>query len=113
MHIVTLVLMLIRATKENDLDLHVATLYELCPLFFTLDHNNYARYIPVYLLTLMNLDETQPGAKQLLAQNGFSVSRSASQDQGMQLIAISSRQLTVMPKHRDLVFSRNYAAYFR
>ena len=62
MDIVKKVLMLMRATKENDLDLHVAALYELCPLSFAPYHNNYTRYIPVYLLILMNLDETQSKA---------------------------------------------------
>ena len=73
---IDLVLTLIKATKENDLDLHDAALYALCPMFFAFDHNNYARYIPAYLVSFLNLSETHLGASELLQSNGFSVSRS-------------------------------------
>ena len=48
----------------------------MCSLFFAYDHQNYARYTTIYLLFLLNLPHTHPGAAQLLKQNGFSVSRS-------------------------------------
>ena len=63
MTIIETILILIRATKENDLDLHIAALYALCPMFFAYDHCNYARYVPCYLMTLMNLPETHPGCR--------------------------------------------------
>ena len=47
MDIVQKILTLIRATKENYLQLHIAALYALCPMFFAYDHYNYARYVPV------------------------------------------------------------------
>ena len=68
-----MVLTLIRATKENNLELHIAALYALCPMYFAYDHTNYERYIPVYLITLLNLPETHSGCKELSEQNGFSV----------------------------------------
>ena len=39
------------------------------------DHNNYARFVPLYLLTLINLSDTHRRCKELLKQNGFSVSQ--------------------------------------
>ena len=54
-----MILKLIRATKENELDLRIAALYALCHMFFAYDHCNYARYVPVYLMTLMNLSRMQ------------------------------------------------------
>ena len=45
MAIVWLLLTYIRATKENNYDLHLNTLFELCPLFFAYNHQNYSRYI--------------------------------------------------------------------
>ena len=66
MDIVQKILTLIRATKENNLQLHIAALYALCPMFFAYDHCNYARYVPVYLITLMYLSKTHPGCKELL-----------------------------------------------
>ena len=71
-----LVLRFLRATKLNNLDLHVACLYKLCPLFFSNDHPNYARYTTIYCLILLNLDRTQLGLKDHLKRNDFSVNRS-------------------------------------
>ena len=39
------------------------------------DHN-YAQYVPVQLLTLVNLSDTRRRCKEVLEQNGFSVSHS-------------------------------------
>ena len=73
---VWLILMLIKLTKSNDLDFHIAALYKLCPLLFAFDHHNYARYFPVYLMMLMNLNKTNPGSDNMLRKNGYSVCRS-------------------------------------
>ena len=73
---VALLLRFTRATRLNDLDLHIASLWDMCSSFFAYNHHNYARYVPVYLLTLMNLSHTHPEAEDLLRRNGFSVSRS-------------------------------------
>lgn len=77
MDVINMILALIKSTKENDLDLHIASLYELCPMFIAYDHCNYARYIPVYMMTLLNMSATHPGATELLQRNGFSVCRSS------------------------------------
>eukprot|EP00745_Piridium_sociabile_P026705 TRINITY_DN42673_c0_g1_i18.p1 TRINITY_DN42673_c0_g1~~TRINITY_DN42673_c0_g1_i18.p1 ORF type:complete len:760 (+),score=189.88 TRINITY_DN42673_c0_g1_i18:236-2515(+) len=66
-----------RATKENDLPLHLASLQNMCKLFFSYDHPNYARYTAVYLQTILNLPTSHPGAENLLREKGFSVNRSA------------------------------------
>ncbi|CAH3017905.1 unnamed protein product [Porites evermanni] len=65
-----------RATKENCLTLHLASLQRMCSLFFGFDHPNYARYSAFYLLNMLNLEKTHPGAEDLLKNNGFSVNRS-------------------------------------
>ena len=41
-------LLFIRATKEGDWKLHLASVRGLMPWFFTYDHFNYSRYLPVY-----------------------------------------------------------------
>ena len=76
MNKIWLVLQFSRTTKLEDLDLHVACLYKLCPLFFSYDHPNYDRYTTIHCLILLNPDRTYPGLKDLLKKNGFSVSRS-------------------------------------
>ena len=55
MDLVWLILTLIKATKMNDLQLHLASLYSLCPILFAYGHINYARYLQVYMITIMNL----------------------------------------------------------
>ena len=73
MDLIWLILTFIRATKENNFHLHLATLYKLCPMFFAYNHHNYSLYIPAYLVTTINLPDTHPGAEDLLKKNGFSV----------------------------------------
>ena len=40
MDLVWLILTLIKATKMNDLQLHLASLYSLCPILFAYDYTN-------------------------------------------------------------------------
>ena len=109
------ILILIRATKENDLDLHIAALYALCPMFFAYDHCNYARYVPCYLMKLMNLPETHPGCRELLQKNGFSVSRSSVPLSRNPVDIIIEQTINRHAKSQGGIigFSRNYAAYYR
>ena len=66
-----LVLQFLRAIKFNNLDLHVACLYKLCPLFFSYDHPNYARNTTIHCLILLNLDGTHPRLKDLSEKKWF------------------------------------------
>ncbi|KAK3106630.1 hypothetical protein FSP39_024006 [Pinctada imbricata] len=78
MDIVWQIMSVIRATKTNDFDTHLSSLYQLCGLFFAYDQQNYARYMPVYLLSMLNADVTHPEANLALRNaNAFSVARSA------------------------------------
>ena len=45
-------------------------------MFIAHAHNNYALYVPVLLITVINLSDTHPRCKELLEQNVFSVSQS-------------------------------------
>ena len=66
----------LRATKTNNVQLHMTCLKEMCPLFLTQEKPNYARYTALYLYTLLNLPKTHPGAMHFLQSKGFSVNRS-------------------------------------
>ena len=98
----------LRATKLNDLDLHMACLYKLCPLF----HPSYAGYITIYCFILLNLDRTH---QDLLKRNGFNVNRSGVPT-SRNAVDITIEQ-TFNPhakSHGGIIgFSRNYAAYYR
>jgi hypothetical protein len=110
-----LVLRFLRATKENNLDLHLACVQELCPLLFSMDHHNYARYLSVYLLTLINLPHTHPGADTLLRKCGFSVSRSDVPASRNPVDLTIEQTINRHAKSRGGIigFSRNFPAYYR
>jgi hypothetical protein len=112
---VWLILTFLRATKENDLDLYVTCIQKMCPLFFAYDHQNYAKYLSVYHLTLINLESTHPGARDLLKQNGFSVSRSDIPGTRNAVDITIEQTINRHAKSRGGIigFSRNFAAYHR
>lgn len=54
----TLVLMLVRAHRERDFALFVDVLELFTPLFFALDHTNYARWVPIHIKDMKSLPES-------------------------------------------------------
>ena len=75
LEMVSLLLTSIRATREGTWPLHLECIREMLPWYFAYDHVNYARYLPVYLIHMIQLPETHPEA-QLMLQNGeFGVQR--------------------------------------
>ena len=46
---------LVRSIREASFDLFVASLKQLCPLLFALDHIHYSRWIPVFILDLKHI----------------------------------------------------------
>ena len=69
MYTIQMVLTLIRATRKQLRIVCQLYLYALFPMFIAHNHNNYAQYVPVYLITHRR-------CKELLEQNGFSLSQS-------------------------------------
>jgi len=45
----------VRAHRQGDFGLYVESLKALVPWFFALDHQNYARWIPVHIRDMENL----------------------------------------------------------
>lgn len=54
-------LLFIRATRENDWDLHLSAVRSMLPWFFAADRVHYARYGTAYWLEMSCLEETNPG----------------------------------------------------
>ena len=105
----------LRATKGNDVELHITTLEQMCIVFFAFVHPNYASYITVYLLMLMILEGSHPEANTLLLGNGFSVNRS---DVPRSRSAVDMRIEQTINRHAELqggiiYFSRNHSAHYR
>ena len=111
---VWLMLRLLTATRENDLELQIATLEQMYSVLFAFVHPTYARYIAVYLLKPVNLEESHPGATKLLSDNGFSVNRSDVPTRS----AVDIKILQTINRHAKsqvgfIGSSRNHSAYYR
>ena len=104
-----------QAVKQNDLDMYKLSIRQLCILLFSADHQNYARYLPVYLTELTNLPTSHPGSDQLLRDNGFSVSRSNVPGCRNAIDLTIEQTINRHAKSSGGVigFSRNVAAYYR
>lgn len=98
---VYLVLKFLRATKENNFDLHLACVQEMCPLYFAMNLHNYARYLSEYYISILNLPHSHP------LPQAYHVPE-------IQLMTIEQ----TINKHAKskggiIGFSRNYSAYYR
>ena len=107
-----LLLQLSLATKTNNLDLHISSLQSMCPLLFSVNHQQYAKYLSVYIMHLLNLPKE---AKVLLENNGFSVLRSRT-TAGRTPVDLTIEQ--TVNKHAKsnggiIGFSRSLPAYYR
>ena len=67
---------LIQAVKTNDCYLYGSCLYAMADLFFSFYGQNYARYLTYFSLFLSNIEETHPGATELLNLGSIGVARS-------------------------------------
>lgn len=54
----TLVLLVVRAQRQRNFNMYVEVLEQLAPLFFVLDHINYARWIPIHIRDMKSLPES-------------------------------------------------------
>lgn len=61
-----ILLSLIRATREMNWELHLKCIKTMLPWFFAHDHTNNARYLPVYLIHMLELPDTHPHAYSML-----------------------------------------------
>ncbi len=61
--LVELYLLFSRSTHTNDLDIFIYCLGEIVDILFALNHPNYARYLLLYMLKLLNIDFTHPGER--------------------------------------------------
>ena len=71
-----LVLSLLMSVKTNDFFLYGACLSKMADLFHSFDGQNYARYLTFFSVFLANIEETHPGATELLKLGAISVARS-------------------------------------
>lgn len=68
---------LIRADREADFQLHLDAAMEAVPYFILAGRVNYARYTPVYVSEMRQLETKQPEMFKFMEQGGFVVRRSS------------------------------------
>ena len=73
LEMVATLLSLIRATREGNWELHLECIKAVLPWFFAYDHTNYARFLPAYLVHMLELPDTHPEAYSMLSQGDFGV----------------------------------------
>ena len=64
----------IRASREENWELHLASLELIIPYFFSHDQLNYARFTPLYIATMMELKENDEMGWQYL-KDKFSINK--------------------------------------
>ena len=69
---ISLMLDFVRASREKDWALHLISISNLIPWCFTYNRSNYAKYLPCYLLQMINLPATHPDVHEYLAYGNFS-----------------------------------------
>lgn len=69
----SIVLDLIRASREGDLDLHLSGIRRMIPWCFAYDNINYARYLSWYYSEMVALPQKHPEADAYLRAGGLSV----------------------------------------
>lgn len=73
---VQLVLSLSESVKTHNFHLYVHCMYLMADLFFSYGGHNYARYLTYFAQYITNIEETHPGATELLQRGAIGVARS-------------------------------------
>lgn len=64
-----------RAIRTCDLEMYVYAAYQMCPLFFSVNHHNYARWLTKNVDDLMNIETTHPGLSNEFKNGALSIRR--------------------------------------
>ena len=65
----------VRSLREADFKVYLESLAQIVPWFFSLDHTNYARWIPVHLRDMVTLAEKHPAVHQEILNGNFTVNK--------------------------------------
>lgn len=71
-----LLLAFVRSLRVGDFDLYVDTLTKLTPWFFSLNHTNYARWMPVHVRDMCSLDNNHPDIAREFRNGKFVIAKS-------------------------------------
>ncbi|KAK3729726.1 hypothetical protein QZH41_002049 [Actinostola sp. cb2023] len=74
-YMVNALLQFIKAERTGNWELHISTVATMTPFFFALDRPNYARWLPVYLADMNQLESKHPKVHQEFVDGNHSISR--------------------------------------
>ena len=77
LHLELLVLQFIWSLRESNIDVYVKSLHQLAPWFFALDHYNYARWLPVHIRDMVQLQQKHPTVLAEFNTGYFTVQKSS------------------------------------
>ena len=66
----------VKSIRSGDFNLYKDTLLLISPWMFLLDHHNYARWLPVHIRSMINLDSEQPILYEEFLKGHFTVQKS-------------------------------------
>lgn len=77
MHMVIMLLQFVKAERTGNWRLHLAATSSMAPYFFAHDRQNYARWLPVYLAEMGQLEQKHPEVYQQFMEGEHAISRSS------------------------------------
>jgi len=86
------VLLYVRPIREGDFKLYVDALTKIVPWFFSLEHTNYARWIPVHLRD-STLKDIHPKVFEEFLKGNFLVKKTAQDSLLLPLTKATSRTM--------------------
>ena len=72
MQMVQTLLLFIRATRDNNWELHLSAVRSMLPWFFVADRVNYTRYGSIYWLEMICINTTHPGTQNYIQYLDYS-----------------------------------------
>lgn len=63
------------ALRTNDVDMYITAARKMCPLFFTFNHSNYARWLTKNIDDLINMEQSHPGLRKYFENGALSIRR--------------------------------------
>lgn len=72
-----LLLAFVRSFREANFELYIDALSKMVPWFFSLDHTNYARWLPIHLRDMYRLNDVAPDVAVQFKQGKFAVNKTS------------------------------------
>ena len=71
-----ILLQFVKSIRSSDFNSYKDSLLLICPWMFLLDHHNYARWLPIHIRSMINLESEQPMLYEEFLKGHFTVQKS-------------------------------------